>query len=685
MESTADENYVPSPKISKTDRGACGLENNQSNDLDNASDQSVLDKGTNVNNQLNNNGVKNTPRVRKRPIQSTNDILNSIASKIQSQATATSSTQFNTIQTNKMDELANVEMNAATSISKVTSEKDVGIEEYISDHKGFNGIIKQRYSDFIVNEIDTSNQELRLSDLSLPIESEIVDEAKDDILSPDDLQQLEKLRKSIDSNDGLVSEVSIKVSDIKEEREKMHYAIRRRYPNFISETIMIDYNKYLKVCCKSKQSYERQLWPMNRGDYCHCLMYKQNKDTMEAIGTICKFLNIKPSAISFAGTKDKRGKTTQKISLHRVEAHKLIEFNKRQNNMTVGNFQYCNSELKLGDLMGNHFNIVLRNIDACEELLNESLLTFKTKGFINYYGMQRFGTASVPTHRIGKMILLGKWDKVVELILSPQEDRNDSIYGQQCMQDVRLAWFQTQNPRQAIAKMPSKIRRSYSHAPEICLLDGLIKCGPNDLVGAINHIPRGTRQMYVHAYQSYVWNSLVSRKLKLSGMRAETGDLAFKISDKHVKIKDPTLITDDNISEFTIHDLVFPYPGYDVTYPRNDTRNWISDLLEVDGLTLGDFKNKIKDYSLPGGYRHILTLPTNFKWDVVEYEDATIPLTLSDKEIMSGDSLTDSISDGKYKALKLEFQLPPSSYATMAIREILKIDTTVAHQTTLNT
>lgn len=42
-------------------------------------------------------------------------------------------------------------------------------------------------------------------------------------------------------------------------------------------------------------------------------------------------------------------------------------------------------------------------------------------------------------------------------------------------------------------------------------------------------------------------------------------------------------------------------------------------------------------------------------------------------------------SDGKYRALRMEFSLPPSSYATMAIREVLKLDTSIKKQTQLNT
>jgi len=36
------------------------------------------------------------------------------------------------------------------------------------------------------------------------------------------------------------------------------------------------------------------------------------------------------------------------------------------------------------------------------------------------------------------------------------------------------------------------------------------------------------RLMYVHAYQSYVWNSVVSRRIREFGLVPRPGDLAFR-------------------------------------------------------------------------------------------------------------------------------------------------------------
>ena len=37
-----------------------------------------------------------------------------------------------------------------------------------------------------------------------------------------------------------------------------------------------------------------------------------------------------------------------------------------------------------------------------------------------------------------------------------------------------------------------------------------------------------------------------------------------------------------------------------------------------------------RDYSLPGGYRHIVVRPQDVEWKIDEYSDVTKPLVLSD-------------------------------------------------------
>lgn len=65
----------------------------------------------------------------------------------------------------------------------------------------------------------------------------------------------------------------------------------------------------------------------------------------------------------------------------------------------------------------SRFRIALRQISASEVDINEAVENFKEKGFINYYGHQRFGNhASVPTHQIGLFLVQSNFKKVAQIL-----------------------------------------------------------------------------------------------------------------------------------------------------------------------------------------------------------------------------------------------------------------------------
>lgn len=48
--------------------------------------------------------------------------------------------------------------------------------------------------------------------------------------------------------------------------------------------------------------------------------------------------------------------------------------------------------LMLGDGNGNHFVIAIRNVVGDQSEIMKGVQSLQEKGFINYFGMQRFGT-----------------------------------------------------------------------------------------------------------------------------------------------------------------------------------------------------------------------------------------------------------------------------------------------------
>ncbi|CAD5124880.1 DgyrCDS13133 [Dimorphilus gyrociliatus] len=551
-------------------------------------------------------------------------------------------------------------------------EEDMGIVKYISNLPGFHAVIKQRYSDFTVHEIDQSGNIVELKSLQVPDYGQTVNVENLQNVLPDSIK--EQLNK-IEDNSETVFEIPVDELS-KDERRNYHQAIKSLYPSLCSNTDEADNGKKIirvKRDKGGKEARSRNLkWPHPKAKYVRFTLYKENKGTIDAISLLCNFLRCRSNVFSFAGTKDKRARTSQSVTAFKVLPHKLAALNSRLRNMAIGDFEFVEKELKLGDLSGNRFTLVLRSVRGDPDIINESILSLKRNGFINYFGMQRFGTTDISTYTIGKSILLGNFKEAIDLLLTPQKCDND---------EVRRAKESWQKNRDAKAALQELKDGKYRISVEYKLLTGLMQRPKNDLVGALSFLSDTNRLLYVHSYQSRLWNRIVSKRVEKFGFAVHVGDL---IKDKDGDIKS---ITVENVLDYSIEDVVLPLPGYDIVLPENETSQWYSEMLAEDGLSLPALKHTVKSYSLSGSYRSVVVKPRSISWKFLQYKDVTQALVPSDLDKLNGisESSKEESSDSKEQtALLLTLTLPTSAYATMALREILKCDTSIAVQASMN-
>ncbi|CAH1986061.1 unnamed protein product [Acanthoscelides obtectus] len=596
------------------------------------------------------------------------------------------------------------------------SEKDAGITEYMSTLEGFSAVIKARYSDFQVHEIDLEGKELKLTDTSYPqdfcVKKSVGMDLKDVDQSPCSHISQEiwvELKEYVEKDK--VEPIKINADDItKEARKEMHECLKKYFgKKLVVSTVNVEEDgaskKYMEVKKHEKGDKQdnRQEWPAGLGEYVHFLVYKEKVDTLDACFKIAGSLKMRPSKLTYAGVKDKRAITTQCFCIHKVNPCKILNRTKHIRFIKIGNFSYKDAQLKLGDLQGNNFKIALRNVEADDQLIQTALNHVKEHGFINYYGLQRFGNdKEVPTYEIGIKFLLAQWKEAVDLILKPKTSDDPFAYNGDIAK-AKKVYAETRDAKKAF----NEFGASKHKCIESKLLEGMMKINENDYVNALEKIPRSMRLFYMHSFQSLVWNKMVSKRIQLFGLKPVEGDLIL-VGDKEIcnetdgidiceeeeetekedisngstsKIEVKAL-TQEDLENYTLYDIVLPTPGYDVVYPEN-LKQYYKEALEEYGLVLEMPKQKVKTYTLSGNYRRVIQKP-DITWKIMFYNNPTDDLIRSDFDELRGLPEPKSVENGKYKALLIEVTLPTSSYATMLLREILKTDTSSSAHARLN-
>ncbi|KAI5867973.1 pseudouridine synthase [Durotheca rogersii] len=390
--------------------------------------------------------------------------------------------------------------------------------------------------------------------------------------------------------------------------------------------------------------------------FLHFTLYKENRDTIEAISYIARALKLNPSFFGTAGTKDRRAVTTQRVSMRRQNPQTLVFLNNnRTSGVKIGDFKFENYPIGLGHHGGNEFVIVVKNchfsgtkdltfdqtLDIAKSTVNSALEQVVKNGFINYYGTQRFGTHQIGTQEVGMKILKEDFEGAVRALLSFNPDLlnspNPSSLPFAAREDAARAracsiFLSTSDAQEALKCLPRRC-----HA-ESSLIRHLGK-QPKDYIGALLSINRSMRTMYVHAYQSLVWNFAASERWARFGSKVIKGDLVLVESDISTPLDNPQSGNDDeeerihlaeiepriedmpglkvhalteeeaNGGRYSIFDIVLPSPGWDVVYPDNEISKFYVDFMakeENGGLDPHDMLRRQRDFSLPGSYRKLM-------------------------------------------------------------------------------
>ncbi|MEE9409826.1 MAG: tRNA pseudouridine(13) synthase TruD, partial [Candidatus Heimdallarchaeota archaeon] len=340
---------------------------------------------------------------------------------------------------------------------------------------------------------------------------------------------------------------------------------------------------------------------------------------------ISKIWKIPRNNLSIAGTKDKKALTAQRVSLwgtkEKFEQGRLrnLDFPTMKTKAPCLRL----NEIRLGNLWGNFFDIIIRNIKSTGEetkkIIFSTLDEIESKGgILNGFGLQRFGEQRPITHIVGKKLLEEDVRGAIKIYIGKVfEGESDEV------KEARTRFWETENARDTLNLLPSHLRIEKK-------LLNLLNRRKNDYLQAFNSLPNQFQKLFIHAYQSYLFNNY----------------LRIRIENYSDNLKKP--LAGEVIKEGNI---CVPLVGAK-THLDREVEEIYNEIFEMEKISKEDFlKPFIKKIGGKGALRSISFKP---------------------EKLQIIDSGNDELNEKRSK-IRLSFEIKKGSYATEFLREIMKL------------
>jgi len=279
------------------------------------------------------------------------------------------------------------------------------------------------------------------------------------------------------------------------------------------------------------------------GKFVIAKVWHRNWEANRLVRRLGSNLRIGRAKIGFAGTKDGRSVSTQLMSFNApIEAVQSLAIP----DVEIQDAYRARRMISIGDLVGNRFKIGVADIDAGVDA-KAICDSVKAKldsigGFPNFFGIQRFGSVRPITHLIGKDLIRGDFEgAVMRYVANPMDEEGSEA------NDARRALQETRDFERAFREFPMKL--SFERT-----MIGHIKDHPADYVGALRLLPYNLLMMFVHAYQSFLFNRILSERIRkgMSLREPEVGDLVLPLSKTNVPDHDNSIpVSVDNLEKAT--------------------------------------------------------------------------------------------------------------------------------------
>lgn len=222
--------------------------------------------------------------------------------------------------------------------------------------------------------------------------------------------------------------------------------------------------------------------------------------TLDAVQRLADALGAPPDKIGYAGIKDAVAITAQRISVRGGSLQDVARLSLP--GCIFRQVVEGKGVIQTGNLKGNRFTLLIRTEGQPEgSEFNEVVDRIRTKGVMNFYGVQRFGTPRFLAHLFGLHLMRGDLAGLVKAYLTQTSEFELPFYAG--IRAQAAAQFGNWTQMQAIMRV-----LPYSFRFELQMLEELGK-NPTGYDAAINRMEKQA-DLWARAYGSFLTNLILS-------------------------------------------------------------------------------------------------------------------------------------------------------------------------------
>jgi tRNA pseudouridine13 synthase len=374
--------------------------------------------------------------------------------------------------------------------------------------------------------------------------------------------------------------------------------------------------------------------PSGAGEHVYCEIQKVGLTTFEAVNRISDALRVPTNDIGYAGLKDARAVTRQVISVRGSTEEAVMGLSGRLPGLTVLWAARHGNKLRLGHLAGNRFAIKIRDVTPTDVVkLTGPLALLQRRGMPNYFGEQRFGRRG-DNDVLGAALVRGDDEELLAVLLGRPDPDVDEGQDHQAR-----ALFDRNDLEAAMKAWP---RRA---GMERRVLARLIKTGRPG--AAVRAIDERLRRLWVSALQSRLFNDVLARRVEGNTFdRLLDGDLAYKHVNGACFLVESAELEQPRCEAFEVSPSG-PLFGYRMSLPAGEALRVEQEAFADAGLTAQDFRSR----------------------SIGKVKGARRPLRVQPKDVELAAGVDDH---GAH--ITVAFTLPPGSFATVLLRELMKTE-----------